>query len=487
MKVVLVNPRTDKADRFELFDFSAPPMGLAYIAAVLEKNNHSVQIIDRDVLLHKNDMDFEKADRQTLDLIDSFKTDIVGITATTPNIPDVIHISREIKRKSSMRIVLGGPHSTGEPEMTLKECPDIDISAVGEGEFIMLDLANDKLSKDILSIAFRKNGQIIHTDKREPFSDIDKLPYPARHLLDMRFYTRPSRLAGRNLTLRTTSIFTARGCPYRCSFCAGPIIFPGKVRFHSHLRVINEIQELIDKWQVEAVYFAEDMFLSSKSRAREVLSLFEKNGLGKKIKWFAQVRPDVVDEELLTLMKRNGCAGVEYGFESGSNRILSLMGKQTTAEKNLDVVRITKKAKMRLQANIIAGYPGETEEDFKKTISFLRKTRPDNIGFNLFMPLPGTAIYNKLKSEGKLIPNWEDIGNIEAPENNYALMPKKRFEKLYYRARLCVILPNNLFHFIKDNILHPWSLAYTILTQSKSIINRAFRELVKLGRLKRTI
>lgn len=461
-----------------------PPLGLAYIAGMLESHGHQVTIIDRDIILRKNNLDFNKTDEQTQKLINKFDPQIVGFSATTPNISDVIHISRIIKNENPERLtVLGGPHATGEPELTLQRCPHIDVIVRGEGEVTALELANQTDFTKIAGITYRNNGKMISNPDRPPCQNLDDLPFPARHLLDMRFYSRPSRFISRNLSLRTTSILTARGCPYRCNFCAGPLSFGGRVRFHSPERILKEIEELVSKYAIEALYFAEDMFLSNKTRARKILSLFKENNLDNKIKWFAQVKVNVGDEELLRLMKDSGCVGVEYGFESGSQRILALMNKGTTVAQNLRAASLTRTVGLRYQANIIVGFPGETEKDFKETISFLKITKPNNIAFNVFMPLPGTPSYEKLKGEGKRIPDWDQIGDPEHPENNYADMPEARFEELYYKARLKVILPINLYHFIKDNLRNPFRLIFILLTQFKGVIIKAFRSVIKLSKL----
>lgn len=463
-----------------------PPLGLAYIAAVLRENGHAVQIIDRDLLLRKNNLDFEKADRDTEELITKFDSNVVGFSATTPNVSDVNTFSMNFKRKfPDIKTVIGGPHCTGEPILTLEMCGGIDVVVRGEGEMTMLDIANNVDMERIDGITYRKDdGTIVSNPDRQLIESIDSLPSPARDILDMQYYTRPSRYISRNLSLRTTHIFTARGCPYNCHYCAGPLIGRRKVRYHSSQRVVTEIEYLINKYAVEAIYFAEDMFLSSKKRAMEMLTLFKDHGIHKKIVWIAQISTKVAEPELLSLMKDAGCAQVEYGFESGSQRILDLMNKRTNVERNLVVAQMTKNNGLRFQGNFIVGYPGETEDDFNKTVSFIRKARPNTVSLNLFMPLPGTQIYKALKEKGELKHNWDDIGNIEMPQINYADMPPSRFEKLYLTSRLKVILPLNLYHFLKDNMHNPFRLIYVASTQFKSVIARAFREVLKLWRLK---
>ncbi|MDD5421808.1 MAG: radical SAM protein [Candidatus Omnitrophica bacterium] len=452
-----------------------PPLGLAYLASVLEDAGHSVQIIDRDIVLRQNSLDFGKTDLIMIDRIGQFRSDMVGISATTPNMPDVDHISGVIKKNRDIPIVLGGTHATGEPELSIEELKNVDLVARGEGENIVVSLANGLNWQDINGLTFRKGADIISTPDAEPISDLDKLPLPARHLLEMSYYTRPSRFTSRNLSLRTTSIFTARGCPYRCNFCAGPLIFNGKVRYHSPERVVKEAEELADRYAVEALYFAEDMFLSNKKRAEEVLNLFIQKGLDKRLRWVAQAKASVITEDLLAFMKRSGCIGVEYGFESGSQRVLDLMNKKMKVEESVRAASLAKKAGMRFQANIIVGYPGEKPEDFNMTIKLIKKTRPNMIGFNIFMPLPGTQSYRDLKAAGRELPDWQDVGDQEKTQVNYADMGEGVFEKMYLRARFTTILPINFYNFVKDNIANPARLFSVLTTQFGGIMVKTMR------------
>ncbi|MBU1809489.1 MAG: radical SAM protein, partial [Candidatus Omnitrophica bacterium] len=179
-----------------------------------------------------------------------------------------------------------------------------------------------------------------------------------------------------------------------------------------------------------------------------------------------------------------GCVGIEYGFESGSQRVLDLMNKRLKIEESLAAAELARRARMRFQANIIVGYPGEQEEDFKKTISFIKKVKPNMVGFNIFMPLPGTPSYEQLKREGRALPKWDDIGDPEAPQTNYADMPPETFEKLYLEARLKVILPMNLRSFLADNIRNPVRLVRIAFTQFRGVLIKTYRSLVKLSALK---
>jgi len=464
-----------------------PPLGIAYIASVLIENGHAVQILDRDLILRKNRLNFAKADKITLDLIERFDTQIIGFSVTTPNVSDVKYFSEEIKRMNpKITTIIGGPHCAGEPVATLQMCPGIDMLVRGEGEMAMLDIVNCLPLDSIGNLTYRKSdGDIASNDDRPLIELLDSLPFPDRDLLDMSYYTRPSRFISRNLSLRTTHVFTARGCPYNCHYCAGPLIGKRRVRYHSVQRVVSEIEELIGKYSIEAVYFAEDMFLSNKKRSEEMMAFFMEHGIHKRIVWMAQISASVATPELLSMMKKAGCVHVEYGFESGSQRVLDLMNKKSTVERNKEVAQFTRKSGLRFQGNFIVGYPGETEEDFKKTISFIRETRPNNASLNIFSPLPGTEIYKILKSEERLLPGWDDIGNSETPDINYADMPPSQFERLYFNAKLKVILPINLRHFLEDNIRHPFRLFYVITTQFKSVLSRTVKAMIQLCRLRK--
>lgn len=461
-----------------------PPLGLAYIAAVLRQHGHAVQILDRDYIMRKHRFDFDATDSATLAAIREFNSDIVGFSATTPNVSDVDAFSRKVKAMDRrITTIIGGPHCVGEPEDTLRICEGIDLLARGEGEMIMLSVAGGADIAHVKGLTYRASGGGFLSNEDSPLiDDLDSLPMPARDILDMKFYTRPSRFISRNLSMRTTHIFTARGCPFNCSYCAGPLMGKRKVRYHSPMRVVSEIEDLIQNYGIEAIYFAEDMFLSNKKRAIEMARLFIERGINKKIVWMAQVSTNVVDDELLDTMKQAGCVHVEYGFESGSQRILGLMNKSTNVEKNRNAALLTRRHGFRFQGNFIVGYPGETKDDFNRTIAFIKDTKPNNVSLNLFMPLPGTQIYRQLKAQNMLRMSWDDLGNPEAPQINYADMPGDEFEKLFFKAKLTVVLPLNLMYFLKDNSTHPVRLVYVLATQFRSVFIRMFKAFAGLVR-----
>lgn len=470
MNISLIYPiLTEKRNQREEGKQYWPPLGLAYIAACLEGKGHQVRIIDRDIMLRKNRLNVEKTNNETIDKIMEFDSNIVGYSVTTPHVQDAAKLSHKIKiLKSNITQVIGGPHCVGAPHATLDYCKDMDILVRGEGEATFLDIASDKAISSVAGTCYRSNGEVKSNRDRDPIVDLDSIPKPARHLLDMDFYMRPNRFASRNLTLRTTSIMTSRGCPYRCNYCAGPLNFPGKVRFHSPARIIDEITELVERYKTECLYFADDMFLSNLRLSGQILQRLIDTGLNKKVKWIAQLHPKAAKPDFLDFMRDAGCVQVEYGFESGSQKVLGLMNKRSDIKDNLKVAELTRKTDIRLRGNFIVGYPGERKEDFEETLSFIKKAKPHQIGFHLLMPLPGTKVHKELSSKGATI-SWQDMGDDTNLGNNYSDIDEATFKRLYYRTYLATLLPINIYYFVKDNVRNPLRIIYIGFKQLRTL------------------
>lgn len=455
MNVSLIYPTVARVKGEQSSRRCWPPLGLAYLASVLEKNGHNVQIVDRFILQERTGYNISQTNRLTIQCISDFKTELVGISSTTPDMPDTMKVFELIKDYNPSIInVLGGAHATAVPQETMARCSAIDICVVGEGEKTISAIAQRQRLEQTLGIFYRQGTKIANTAPRPLIQDLDEIPFPAWHLLDMAFYIRPSRFISRNSFKKAASMFTSRGCPFKCNFCAGPLMFPG-VRYHSAERVVDEVEKLIKDFSVEAIYFADDMFLASRKRTYEILSLFESRGIYKKIKWYAQIRAGAVDKELLTFMKKMGCDRVEFGFESGSQRVLKLMNKKSTVEQNLKAAIAAKCAAMPFQGNFIIGYPGETEQDLLETAKFMKKTRPTVILFNIFWPLPSTTSYAELEKEEQPLPSWEDTDNATKTGLNYSAMTNERFFALYKQIKFRIVFLNNVYYLIKDTLFHP--------------------------------
>lgn len=377
-----------------------PALGLAYIAAVLEKIGHTVVIVDRNpVLLQGGDVE-----AFTRKILSDFRPDFIGITATTPLMEDVaviVQIVREIL--PDVPLIIGGPHVTALPETTLEQYPAVDIVVRGEGEFTLPEIVAGRPRAEILGITWRKGEEIISNPARPLITDLDALPFPSRNLFDMEFYLQPDNIVIRGLRgIRATHIYNARGCYYNCKFCAGSAVFGREVRSNSAQTIIEEINFLIDKYKVEALYFDEDVFFSSRDRAETICKALIEAEIPEKIKWAGLMRANAAPLDILKMMKKSGCVQVEFGFETGSSRMLKVVRKGVTLEQNYAAARNSHKAGLRLLASMIVGCPSETLAEYNETIEFLRDIEPHYIGFNKFIPLPGSQFFKDLSAEGKL-------------------------------------------------------------------------------------
>jgi len=440
VRICLVNPTTPKPDWGPW-----PPLGLAYIAAVLLDAGHDVVILDRESLLYRNGMDWNKVNKDTSNMLEKHDPEIVAITATTPLVYDaffVAGISKEILPKA--KVILGGAHATALPVQTLTDCDQIDIVVKGEGEIPMIEIASDKALHEIKGTVFRVGKEIVSTEPQDSYPSVDVFPFPARHLLDMDFYRRPTPHIIRGILLRATSIIASRGCPYRCAFCAGPLVSGHRVRFRSPERVIEEIEHLVNRYGIEGVYFADDMFLANRKMVERICELMVQRNLNERIAWAIQARVNVVDKEILKLLKRAGLVQIEYGFESGSQRILDLMRKGTTVEQNYRAARLTRQIGIRFLANIIVGMLTEKREDIDRSLRFLVDTKPDVIGVYKLIPIPGTEIYYALEKLGILSNDWT-IYNVSNLEQNLTDMPREEFDEVFNRVINEYVRPRNIF------------------------------------------
>jgi len=354
MKILLINPPIENIIESDMpkelesgMDF-LPPLGLMYIAAyVKEKTNYNIEILDCGV---------EKIDYNNLEnKIKNINPDIVGITAMTFTLIDVIKTAKIIKKINNNassagipqncgmgvktpKIVLGGPHVNIYPEETMTNI-EIDFLVLGEGEQPFIDLLkninNLEDLKDIKGLVFRdENNNIINTGKRELIQDLDILPMPARELTNYKKYY--SIIAKNN---PTTTMFTSRGCPYKCLFCDRPHL--GKIfRARSAENVVKELQE-INKMGIKEVFIYDDTFTIDRQRVVDICNLILEKNI--KLNWDIRARVNTVDEELLKLMRSAGCARIHYGVEAGTEKILKILRKGITLEQVKKAFAITKK------------------------------------------------------------------------------------------------------------------------------------------------
>lgn len=462
MRVCLINPLIQSHLWENDLIARWPPLGLAYIAANLERKGHIVKIIERRRLLGKrprNIKTLEDVDRLTVNILKEYKPQIVGITATTPLISDAYRIAGLVKGlDSNITVVIGGAHPTAVPNLTLEQCHHIDVACRGEGESTMLELANGIPLDEINGIVYRDLRGIKSNPLRKLPDTLDHLPYPAYHLLDRDYYFSPTSTIIRGIYLKATTILTARGCPYHCSFCQSEQLVKANeakyVRFHSPEYIIGKIDYLLKNYSIEGLLFAEDIFSLSRQRTIKICKLLIKNGFHRKIKWAANLRPDNIDEELLTLMKESGCIRIILGCESGSQLSLDKIEKGLSVKQNYLAIGLIRKIGISCEVNIILGLPGEEAKDIFDTLKFLKWSKPDRINRGKLYPIPGTRIYKNLIENSiiKKLEHWDDLfDKYVLSEFTFASISQKIFSQLLVKIDREIVLPSNYMFIIKTN------------------------------------
>lgn len=397
--VMLINPYDENALKNAL-GFISPPMNLMYLASSLENESYSVKIIDDNLL--------EKGHKAVSQLVEKLNPEIVAVTASTSTIKSALKYLELVKNiLPSSLTVIGGPHATFLPFETLNNSKNLDVVVIGEGEKTMVDLA-DQVSgenisdlENIRGIVFKDShtGNLKKTQPRPLIMDLDSLPSPARHLVPFKSYGSTQK--------QSEGIITSRGCVYSCNYCSSSLIMGKKFRSRSPDNVVDEIEELIDNYQITDIGFMDDTFMLNKRRANDIADEIKSRNLD--LSFVASSRVDRVNRSLLQNLESAGMNTIYYGVESGSQRILDLMEKNITLKNAEDAVKAAKSAGLEVLTSFILGYPGETEEDINKTINFSTKFDPDYCQYSILTPFPGTKIYNELL-EKDLIANvdWDE-------------------------------------------------------------------------------
>lgn len=404
--VLLIHPR-DESQVKKGIGIIIPPLNLMYLAAALEKASISVKIIDDDLY----QLGFEKV----AVLASKINPMIVGVTATTATIKNALKYVKYVKNLlPNVLTVIGGSHPTFVPRDTLKSEEALDIVVIGEGEETMVDIArkygeteNKNLSQ-IKGIAYKDNNKIRVTPQRPLIKNLDDLPFPARHLVPFKSYRTSSQAGG---------MITSRGCVFSCNYCSSSLIMGKKFRTRSPENVVDEMEELVDKYKIREIAFLDDIFMLNKRRAKEIADEIRYRELD--ISFIASSRVNTLDRQLLARLKNSGLSTLYCGIESGSQRVLDLMGKGITLKQSEDAIKVAKDVGVDVMGSFMVGYPGETSREMDQTIDFSIKLDPDYSQFSILTPFPGTPLYYELKQKGFLATeDWEKYTVLD-PVINY--------------------------------------------------------------------
>ncbi len=387
MKITLVNPP------YPPHAHSHPPfipLGIAYLGAVAERAGHEVTVIDC------------QAERLTYEgfksRISQVPSDIVGVTSTTllyNSAKEILTIAKEAHPQAITMI--GGRHATFWDQNALLECPSLDIVVRREGETTFVELLQriqeKKSFEGVLGVTFRAGAENFVRNPDRPFiEDLDALPFPAYHLLPLDAFHR----MGKTIFPLTTS----RGCVQWCDFCSTVRMFGRGYRMRSPKNVVDEMEMLHNKYGESQFTFYDDAFTVNRDHVIKMCEELKARKL--KLTWDCETRVDMVDKELLTTMYDTGCVAVWFGVESGSEKILGQMNKKIKLEETRLAFKTAQKVGLMTIASAVIGFPGETEETAWETINFIKKLNPDDIGFYVATPYPGTPMYEQVIKNGWL-------------------------------------------------------------------------------------
>jgi radical SAM superfamily enzyme YgiQ (UPF0313 family) len=380
-----------------------PPLGLAYLAAYAKRLGHEVTLLDMQALM----MDGESL----LRCLAEEAADIVGITAMTPTLPEALRVAKAARAAlPNAKTVLGGVHPTLDPDSVL-QCPDVDFVVRGEGEEVLcrlIDALDGKgVDLDVIEgLCFRNGDQKRIVPKAPPIRDLDALPGADYESFPVeRYIEHNSLLRG----IRGVSMIVSRGCPYACSFCAVQQTMSRLWRIKSVPKVVDEIVGLRDRYGLEGIWFKDSIFNMKASWTRD----FCEEMIGRRvgIEWQALTRVNLLKDDELALMKKAGLRQIDLGIESGSPKSLKRLNKQITVEQIREKVKLAKKH-VRVFGFFMIGIPGETEEDVEQTFEFAKTLNLDRWSWSIYSPLPGSALYDELVSEGRVKPIRLDHENI---------------------------------------------------------------------------
>jgi len=347
------------------------PLGLMYLASVLEKNNIDVEI-KRLVSLNLKDKE-------------NFipEADIYGISSVSLDYSSAKEICKRLKKENKV-VIIGGYHATAEIESVKNdkiESGDFlwDSVCSGEFEITILDVVRDFSLGKLKRFYFGKR-----------VSSLDTLPFPARHLIKEQgsdIFAYDKHYSKNKLS---TVICSSRGCPFNCCFCSTRCMWGGNVRYRSAENMINEIKHCIDEYGIREFRFSDELFTVNKKRVKELMEWFK----NKRIYWKCSTRSDCVDEFVLQSMKDGGCMEIAFGVESADSNVLNVINKKSEVKDHINALKLCEKIGIETRVLMMINTPGETIDTVQKNIDFLDTVPYTCASLSVFKPLPGSPVWN---------------------------------------------------------------------------------------------
>ena len=442
MRIALVESGASSPEKFVYQVY--PPSGLMYLASYLRKHHPEVEIKIFDLMLTR-----KKEEELVREILD-FSPGLVGIHSMHFQARSLHKLAELLKKNLSVPVVAGGPYPSSEPEGVLKD-KNIDLVVRGEGEITFLEIYQrlENGGRDFSGIkgcAYRRGEEVVLEPEREPISDLDQIPFPAWDLIELEKFFDYRLLTQNDIRWRkeVATIFTSRACPYGCIFCHN--IFGKRFRARSPENVISEIQLLYQDYGVRELHIIDDCFNFKLERAKQILKKIIEQGFDLKLAFPNGIRGDRLDQELVDLMKQAGVYKVNFGIESGSERIQKLIRKKLDLKLLKTNIELVAEKGIFTHGFFMLGFPTETKEDIKKTIRFALKSKLHTAGFALLTPFPGTRVRKMAEEMGRRVEfNPEDTSYSQLACNLTELSDRRlRFYhrwahwRFYFRPRQIV-------------------------------------------------
>jgi anaerobic magnesium-protoporphyrin IX monomethyl ester cyclase len=356
------------------------------------KTHHQVKILD--LVFHKNDWQ-----QYVLEEIQREKPDLVGFSVLSFNFPEAVMIARFIKGHAAITTIFGGVHVILDPEDVIRH-PEVDIICTGEGEMVLQELLDNELRcTEIEGIWYKKDGEIIKNRPRELVKNLDVLAFPDFTDYDVQkyFFINNNHLP----------IMASRGCPFSCSYCSNHALkkaLQGRyVRFRSVKNVLEEIDLRVKQYLgkgLKYLYFFDDTFILDKEYVLDFCNQYKEKGFHKRLRWNANIRANLVTDELLKAMKDAGCYQVRMGVETGNEYIRNKVYKRNMTDGQIsDAFQIIQRNNLQLRLYFMVGAPEETAAMMEESLHMAQHSHADEIFFSLLYPLPGTEIQKLCEHE----------------------------------------------------------------------------------------
>ena len=431
-----------------------PPIDLMYSAASTEAAGCDCRLVDYPA--EKRSWDALEAD------IREFKPHALMMSITTPSLHKDVEAAALAKTiDPAILTVAKGAHFNVLDREALAIYPQVDCVIRGEYEHTAAELGvGERPMQEVLGITWRTpEGEIVRNPDRPFISDLDSIPFPARHLVRNELYFRP------DTSQPQTTIVTNRGCPHSCIYCLAGVVSGKKNRYRSTDNVLAELDECVNRFGIRSFLFRSDLFTQNKEWVIELCRKIIDRGL--KIEWASNSRVDTISAEMLSWMKRAGCWVIAFGVESGNAEMLKHINKNATLDQARQALRLTREAGIKSSIYFLMGLPWDTPQTLNDNVRFAHELRPDFVEIFYTYPFPGTRLHQIVLEKGLLRPgevpleaySHPAIGGLFMTRDELANWRRKALRRIYldpryvWRTLRGARSPHELAQYVKYGLL----------------------------------